>query len=285
MPMSIRTPRARSSTPDCEWISYRWTLRARPRSSATSSTTRWPAGLARSPPASRRARNKRSVSGVTCTCTTLWRWVLPSTRAWRDGSRRGSSWARAGRPDARPALRTAAWRTSSTRNASSHCSSSDYAPHPDDMARAATSRHSPRRCPAWRRTPCGTVSESSGFSRPRGAQRLHPVGDGPPDLVRRIFLEVMDSRDLHLGLRWQASGEVENRAAGEDPTRFGLHEQLGHTARRREPVRVGGCDRSHVGGLAVDGDLPGPCQCRSSPLAGLGEWPSVLRHLLGGEGS
>jgi hypothetical protein len=28
----------------------------------------------------------------------------------------------------------------------------------------------------------------------------------------------MDPRDRHLGLRWQPAGEVENRAAGEDPT-------------------------------------------------------------------
>ena len=32
--------------------------------------------------------------------------------------------------------------------------------------------------------------------------RGHPGGDGPPDLVRRIFLNEMDSRDRHLGLRW-----------------------------------------------------------------------------------
>src|SRR5258708_38277208 len=34
------------------------------------------------------------------------------------------------------------------------------------------------------------------------AQRPHPAGDGPPDLVRRIFLDKMDPRDRHLGLRW-----------------------------------------------------------------------------------
>jgi hypothetical protein len=44
-------------------------------------------------------------------------------------------------------------------------------------------------------------------------------------------------------------------------------------------------DRSHVGGLALDGDLPGPRQRRPSPLAGLGERPSVLRHLLDGKGA
>jgi hypothetical protein len=78
------------------------------------------------------------------TCTTLWPWVLPSTRAWRDGSRRGSSWARAGRPGARPALRTAAWRRSSTWNASSRCSSTGYAPHPRSRLRSTSTKQARR---------------------------------------------------------------------------------------------------------------------------------------------
>src|SRR5260370_38160081 len=41
------------------------------------------------------------------------------------------------------------------------------------------------------------------------AKRPHPAGDGPPDLVRRIFLEEMDPRDLHFGLRWPPPDEVE----------------------------------------------------------------------------
>src|SRR5215813_7309294 len=119
---------------------------------------------------------------------------------------------------------------------------------------------------------------------PRSGQRPHPGGDGLPDLVWRIFLEEMDPRDRHLGLRWPPADEVEIRAAGEDRTRLGLHEQLGHTA-SRQPVRVAVHDLSHVGGLALDGDLPGPRQRGPSPLAGLGERPSVLRHLLAGEGA
>jgi hypothetical protein len=49
--------------------------------------------------------------------------------------------------------------------------------------------------------------------------------------------------------------------------------------------RVGGRDRSYINGLALDGNLPWPRQHRPSPLAGLGERPSVLRHLLDGEGA
>jgi hypothetical protein len=97
----------------------------------------------------------------------------------------------------------------------------------------------------------------------------HPAGDGPPDLVGRIFLEEMNPRDRHLGLRWQPAGEVEIRAAADEQTGLCLYEQLGCTA-RRQPVRVGGRDRSHVGGLALDGDLPGPRQRRPSPRPSCG---------------
>src|SRR5262249_34507979 len=38
------------------------------------------------------------------------------------------------------------------------------------------------------------------------AQRPHPASDGPPDLVRRIFLDEMHPLDRHLGLRREASG-------------------------------------------------------------------------------
>jgi hypothetical protein len=43
------------------------------------------------------------------------------------------------------------------------------------------------------------------------AQRPHPAGDGPSDLIGRIFLEEMDSRDRRLGLRWPAADEVEGQ--------------------------------------------------------------------------
>src|SRR5262252_3415857 len=66
---------------------------------------------------------------------------------------------------------------------------------------------------------------------PSSAQRPHPPGDGLPDLVRRIFLEEMEPRDRHLGLRWQTAGKVEIRTAGHEQTRLGLDEQLGHIAR------------------------------------------------------
>src|SRR5215471_14932405 len=47
-------------------------------------------------------------------------------------------------------------------------------------------------------------------------QRHHPVGDGPPYFVRRIFLDEMDPRDRDLDLRWPRSDGVEIRAAAEE---------------------------------------------------------------------
>src|SRR6516225_7572730 len=80
----------------------------------------------------------------------------------------------------------------------------------------------------------------------RSTQRLDPTGNGPPDFVRRIFLDEMDSLDRHLGLGRQAAGVFENLAAGEDSAGLGLQEQLGHIA-RLQPARVRVHDRGYVG--------------------------------------
>src|SRR5262249_33376178 len=64
----------------------------------------------------------------------------------------------------------------------------------------------------------------------RSAQRLHPGRDGTADLVRRIFLDEMNSLDRHFGLRRQASCEFKNLAVREDSTGLGLQEQLRQTA-------------------------------------------------------
>src|SRR5215469_5266472 len=79
------------------------------------------------------------------------------------------------------------------------------------------------------------------------SQRPHPVGDGPPDLVRRVFLDEMHTLYRHLGLRWPRADRVEIRAAPEERTGLGLYEQLGHIT-CRQPFRIGGHDRVHVGG-------------------------------------
>src|SRR5262245_57268599 len=125
-------------------------------------------------------------------------------------------------------------------------------------------------------------AESAGFSRRNAVQRPHPTGDGPPDLVRGIFLNEMDPRHRLLGQRWPAADEIDQRIIGEDRAWLSLQEQLGHIA-RPEPGRVFTRDRSHVGGLALNGYLPGPRQCRPAPLARLCKRSSILRHLLVGE--
>src|SRR6266403_679971 len=53
----------------------------------------------------------------------------------------------------------------------------------------------------------------------------------PARFVRRIFLDVMAPRDLHLGQRWYPADEGEILVVGEDRTGLGPEEQLGHTAR------------------------------------------------------
>jgi hypothetical protein len=98
----------------------------------------------------------------------------------------------------------------------------------------------------------------------------------------RVFLNEMDPSDRHLVLRLPLADEFEIRAASEECTGFGLQEQLRHTA-DRQPVRIGGDDRSHVGGFAVDRDLSGPRQRRPPPLARFGERSPVLRHLFARE--
>jgi hypothetical protein len=74
-------------------------------------------------------------------------------------------------------------------------------------------------------------------SKKQGAALLrpHPAGDGPPDLVRRIFLNEMDPRHRLLGQCWPPADEVEQRIIGEDRTWLSLQEQLGHIA-RPQPV-------------------------------------------------
>src|SRR5215469_16456740 len=106
-----------------------------------------------------------------------------------------------------------------------------------------------------------------------------PLGDGPPNFIRRIFLNEMDSRDLLLGQRWPPANEVDQPIVSEDRAWLSFQEQLRHIA-RSQPGRVLSRDGMHIGGLAIDGYFSGPCQRRPPPLAWLTERTSILRHLL-----
>ena len=63
------------------------------------------------------------------------------------------------------------------------------------------------------------------------AQSPHPAGDGPPDFISRIFLDVVAPGDLYLGQLWQPADEAEILVVGEDCTGLGPKEQLRHMAR------------------------------------------------------
>ena len=65
----------------------------------------------------------------------------------------------------------------------------------------------------------------------------HPGSDGPPDLVRQIFLDEMDPFDRYLGLRSPRPGGVEIRAAAEERTGLGPYEQL-RLRPRPKPISV-----------------------------------------------
>src|SRR5258708_2513803 len=88
-----------------------------------------------------------------------------------------------------------------------------------------------------------------------------PLADGPPDSTRRSSRNEMTPRHGLLGQRWPPADEVDQPVVGEDGAWLSLQEQLGHLA-LPQPVRVLSRDRMHIGGLAVDGNLPGPCQRR-----------------------
>src|ERR1700761_9166050 len=119
---------------------------------------------------------------------------------------------------------------------------------------------------------------------PRAASvdRRNPVRNRVPDLVRRIFLDEMDSRHCLLGQCRPPAYKVDQPVACENGSRLRLQEQLLHIA-ASQPVRVVSSDRTDVGGLALDRNFTGPRQRWPSALARLGERPSILRHLLVGE--
>src|SRR5258705_6215460 len=109
----------------------------------------------------------------------------------------------------------------------------------------------------WR----AAVARAGAIQFAPSARRRHPAGDSPPDLVRRIFLDKMDSRHRFLGQRWPPADEVDQRVIGEDRTWLSLQEQLGHIA-PSQPVSVFSRDRMHIGGLppcwVLSGATPTP---------------------------
>src|SRR5215218_4599225 len=94
----------------------------------------------------------------------------------------------------------------------------------------------------------------------------HEGGDGLPDLVWRVLLDVMRSADRDLLLVRPRLAELPLRSS-EDRTRLGVHEQLRHVA-LRQPLRVVVHDAHDVLRLAVYRELPRPCERRAADSPG-----------------
>jgi hypothetical protein len=80
-----------------------------------------------------------------------------------------------------------------------------------------------------------------------GSRNLHPPSEGATDLVCRILLDEVNTRDRHLGLVRPPAAELA-LLTNEDRPRFGVHEQL-RKAGRREPAAAVVDDRNDDVGL------------------------------------
>src|SRR5262245_9076922 len=110
-----------------------------------------------------------------------------------------------------------------------------------------------------------------------GSETAEELGDGPPDLGRRVLLDEVAPAHRDLPLVGPRPAELPLRA-DEDAARLGVHEELGHRA-RREPPRVGVGDGDDVGRLALDRDLARPGERGAARLARLAVAPAVHGHL------
>src|SRR5258708_6563412 len=122
---------------------------------------------------------------------------------------------------------------------------------------------------AWPQWPVLTVLPLS--------QRLHPVSDGLSDLIRRVLLQEVKPAHGDLCLRRPAPAGLP-LGPGQNEPRLTVHEQLGNGT-VREPLGVGAHDLDHVGGFPIERDLTRPGECGTAPLARLGKWAAVVRHL------
>src|SRR5258708_12927846 len=109
------------------------------------------------------------------------------------------------------------------------------------------------------------------------SQRPHPVSDGLPDLISRVLLKEVNPAHGDLCLRRPAPAELP-LGPDQNAPRLTVHEQLGNGT-VREPPGVGAHDLDHVGGFPIERDLARPGEGGTAPLARLGKWAAVVRHL------
>src|SRR5260221_9355034 len=109
------------------------------------------------------------------------------------------------------------------------------------------------------------------------SQRPHPVSDCLSDLIRIVLLKEVKPAHGYLCLRRPAPAELP-RGLDQNAPRLTVHEQLGNGT-VREPLGVGAHDPDHVGGFPIQRDLARPGEYGTAPLARLGKWATVVRHL------
>ena len=102
-----------------------------------------------------------------------------------------------------------------------------------------------------------TAAGASGRSS-AAARSCPEVGDSATDLGGRIFLEEVAPLDRDFSLVGPGTAELA-LGTDEDHAGLGVDEELRHL-RGAEPAGVAGHEGRHVGGLAVEGDLPRPGQ-------------------------
>ena len=109
----------------------------------------------------------------------------------------------------------------------------------------------------------------------RLSEFAEPSRDGLADLGRRVFLNEVRTGDGDFGLIRPASTELTLRPR-QDRSGFRIDEKLWNGA-RGHPFCVAIHQFDHVGGFAVDGDLPRPVQGRLA-IVGCSEGRSVVFH-------
>jgi hypothetical protein len=108
--------------------------------------------------------------------------------------------------------------------------------------------------------------------------RAIPFRDGLPNRLGGVFLEEVTAGDRHLSLIRPGAAEIP-LCARQNRARVSIDEQFRHVARGQPP---GICRHyfHYVGGMAVDGDFPGPCECGPPGFPGLQVGTVVNVHFL-----
>src|SRR6266566_1275880 len=96
------------------------------------------------------------------------------------------------------------------------------------------------------------------------------------DLVRRIFLDEVQTAHAHLGLIGEAA--VERALLHRNGPRLRIDEELGNRTGSK-PCSARPHDLHHIGGLACNGQLPRPAEGRAPPFARFPVGATILFHL------